>query len=410
MCGIFGSITHKDKKLTYPERKIRNQIIQGIAVGMQERGSHGTGIAGVFENKTSIVKQALSAEEFVHSTGFKDLLRKNPNIIFGHTRFATVGEVSDKNTHPFVYGNIIGCHNGHVSNYEDVFEKHEVNGEVDSESIFFLLNAYKNDYRKAFSELYGTFALTWINLKNPNKVFIAKDGNPLYIIRVQELQTYFWASTELALRIAIAPFYPLKGQEMWELKDEEACEINTNFQIKKTSIKFMSYLTISKEKDEKEDLKKEMEEKNKAIIEAVILDKRKEKEDIEAIINKPKSIIPFNYLDHYGVPNPFMKGASTRELLEEHARLMNLGMPEMQNIIKSIDGGGCLMCDKWINFGEDGGVFWHQREHGLFCLSCQEELEEDQNTLIWMVDKDIEDIYEEVDAFEDTKKELACEL
>jgi hypothetical protein len=45
MCGLFGSITSKNKQFTKEELLQRNHVLMGIAVAMEKRGDHSTGIA-----------------------------------------------------------------------------------------------------------------------------------------------------------------------------------------------------------------------------------------------------------------------------------------------------------------------------------------------------------------------------
>lgn len=388
MCGIFGSITKKGITLSYPERKIRNQIIKGLAVGMQDRGEQGAGIAGVFPEVTDVVKKAISAEELVDSKAFNDLLKKNPQIILGHTRWATIGAISDRNTHPFDYENIIGCHNGHVDNYQNIFEENKIDGEVDSEAIFYLLNKYNNNYKRAFHELYGSFAITWIDLKTPNKLYMARDGNPLFIVKVNELQTFFWSSTELALRIAIAPFYSLKGKEVWELKPEQTYEISTNFQIKKTPISFMSYFEKSAMEKTKETKKKDADEEDE------------EQKDINALVIKKadRAILLPSFFERTGYINPFLKTKEDSELLiSEHSRLMNLKIPEMQMIINKLNTEKCCACNKSIDFDNFGGTFWYQKDHDLLCPTCKNYFEIKFSDVIWLTKQAVKDIEIEVE-------------
>ena len=387
MCGLYGSITHKDKKLSYPERKIRNQIIKGLAVGMQDRGEHGAGIAGVFPKVTDVVKKAISAEELVDSKAFNDLLKKNPQIILGHTRWATIGAVSDRNTHPFDYGNIIGCHNGHVDNYKNIFEENKVDGEVDSEAIFYLLNKYNNDYERAFRELYGSFAITWINLKTPNKLYMIRDGNPLFIIKVNELQTFFWSSTELALRIAIAPFYSLIGKDIWELKPKQTYEISTNFQIKKISTSFMYYFNKLDKSKTDETKKEDADEEDE------------EQKDIDALVSAKKdcTILLPSFFERTGYINPFLKTKEDSELLiDEHSRLMNLKIPEMQMILIKLNAGKCCACSKLVDFQNYGGTFWYQKDHDILCPTCKNYFEIKFSDVIWLTVQDVKDIDVEV--------------
>ncbi len=403
MCGLAGCITKKGIELTPKQKEVRNKIVRGLLIAMQERGHHSTGIAGVLPTKTDIVKQDIEAQAFVDTPAFSQLLKKNPPIILGHTRWASSGAITQRNAHPFDYGNIIGCHNGHVSNSKEIFKEHEVtDAEVDSEAIFYLLNEYKNDYKKALPELHGMFAITWIDLRYPNKVFLVRDGNPLFVIRVPELQTYFWASTEPALKAIVGTFFSLEEKNIWSPKPEEVYEFNTNFQIKKTAISFKTYVSAHSAPAGADE---DADEENKEIDSLRQADTEKE---IAEIIGK-KSIVPISYFERTGYKNPF---ALTNEEKEEMHHnnfydLMNLTIPQMRDIISSLTNKGCLMCDKSIDFQMDGGVYWHKTEKGLLCPKCKYVLEENNDKVIWIIDQDIEDMYIEVEAWEEEQRDLA---
>jgi Glutamine amidotransferase domain len=53
-----------------------------------------------------------------------------------HTRFATHGGVTRDNAHPFAQGDVIGVHNGVISNHEFLNFSHQRNFAVDSQHIF----------------------------------------------------------------------------------------------------------------------------------------------------------------------------------------------------------------------------------------------------------------------------------
>ena len=163
MCGITG-IIGKNNLSKQHFKFFKKQLLKN-----EVRGNHSTGIAKI-NGFVSIQKKAVPAKKFV-----KKLKHGIFTSMLGHTRFATTGAINNDNAHPFMYGDIVGIHNGMIYNYDD-----HGNYEVDSEVIFDLLNKNKNNFKKTFSKLEGVFAVAWYNVKT-EKFYLYRNGNPLFI-------------------------------------------------------------------------------------------------------------------------------------------------------------------------------------------------------------------------------------
>lgn len=237
MCGLFGSktIAGANNALTQSQVIAKAKIVEGLAMAMQDRGKDSTGIAALFNKEYRIYKDTQVAQKFVTDKTFTKIIRDNPAVVIGHTRHATTGAVTPRNAHPFKRGKIIGAHNGMVSNYLE-FKKNG-NMEVDSEAIFYLLKKYKNNYTKAFRKLSGSFALTWSNLREKDTLYIARDGNPLFMVYSPELKTIFWCSHQYPL---IALVHTIAGNKLQELivKDEMAYRFDKDLEFTKKEVEF----------------------------------------------------------------------------------------------------------------------------------------------------------------------------
>lgn len=245
MCGLYGFKTKKElnKLLTKKQQKDKQLIIKGLGIVMQERGTDSTGIAMVTDKSIKIMKQAIDGYSFFTSDKVMKHLDCDAETIIGHTRFATTGAVTKKNSHPFKKGSIIGAHNGMISNYLEI----DKTLQVDSEAIFVLLNQYKTKPLKALKRLSGSFAVTWIDSDNTDNLYMCRYNNPLYTAYVDELGTMFWASTILALELVLSlvgyKAYIVELQENYIYTYNEGLTKTSKVKFKTKKDKYISYPT-----------------------------------------------------------------------------------------------------------------------------------------------------------------------
>jgi len=325
MSSLFGAITSGKKEITEEQMIKRNQIIRGLAVYSESSGEDSIGVGVANRNTFAFLKQVIGATEFLQTPKYKEfMLKYSPLIIQGHTKNLTMSEErSHEVVHPFIKGRIMGCHTGFVHDWEKIDSK----AKVDSESIFTLLNKEKNDYKKVFADLEGSFGLTWTDSLCLDKVFIGKKEMPLFLSFVKELKTYFWCSS-------VEPFAFLyetigvKQYHTWEVKRNTVYEIDTSLKTKKIDVTFKSTIADKVRYDngsyhyDNYDNTETFWQKQE----------REEKETIENILY-PKSFL-----------NDFTK---------------------IQEKFKN----GCSMCQLKIDI-KGLGFYWNKEEEFIVCSNC----------------------------------------
>ena len=195
MCGIVGYIGH---------RQAWTVVLKGLK-RLEYRGYDSAGIALINEaGDLNIYKKAGKVVELEKYSTDKD---KSGTIGMGHTRWATHGEPSDRNSHPHTSNNgrLSIIHNGIIENYSVLKEElltrgHEFKSDTDTEVLIHLIEEiYKLEnvdlleaVRLALQEVTGAYAIVITDQDNPDQLIAARKGSPM-VIGVGEGE-YFIAS------------------------------------------------------------------------------------------------------------------------------------------------------------------------------------------------------------------------
>ena len=164
-------------------------LIEGLT-RLEYRGYDSAGIA-VFDgekiNVEKTVGRLASLKEKIEGCVPQGVLG------IGHTRWATHGRPSDRNSHPHTdcSGDFVVVHNGIIENYlslkEALIKKgHEFKSETDTEVLAHLLEElYKGDFEAAVREVLkrieGSYALVFMSKHDPDRLICTKKDNPLVI-------------------------------------------------------------------------------------------------------------------------------------------------------------------------------------------------------------------------------------
>lgn len=190
MCGLFGAYGNFDN---------RDIALSMLCIDNLTRGRDSTGIA--VDGK--IYKDTIPANEFVRRPKFRSIIKEG-KIVLGHTRLATHGNVTVPNAHPFlINGNLVGTHNGIVSNLGELRRLIKKDYDVDSQYLLHLQHRDGNTQRAS-----GMLNLAFNYRNGPlaGKLYLQKHGNSLYlaeIINRDKSSAYMYSSMIDGLRLAI---------------------------------------------------------------------------------------------------------------------------------------------------------------------------------------------------------------
>jgi hypothetical protein len=197
MCGLAGFNAVKNGEADPLKLKL---LLQNLS---ETRGTDSTGI---FCEKTGIVKSVDKASKFLESLyGSKDIdfntSSKESPVFIGHVRRKTTGDKKVEHAHPFNYDNIVGAHNGEISNYKFITPKGDVVADypVDSMVIFARIGKEKNF--KVLNEMIGPAAILFYNKTEPTTLYVYRNSErPLYSGKIEGQGVYF-SSTMESLKI-----------------------------------------------------------------------------------------------------------------------------------------------------------------------------------------------------------------
>lgn len=219
MCGISGAVT----KTAQAKR-----IALAISASLERRGYDNAGIAlllgGVFSTRKVVGA----------TTELRPLAAEMPDakVAIGHTRWATTGEVIQRNAHPFKVGAVVGAGNGDITNHAELragFRRTTVlTSEVDTEVGVALISEIFNDLegvrdletrlllavRSALLRLEGSFALV-IGVDGFEGFIVLRHGvNTAFIGELPDNEGFALSSDEESLLEFTRQFHALADGDL----------------------------------------------------------------------------------------------------------------------------------------------------------------------------------------------------
>ena len=179
MCGIVG-IASKDNCV--------NDIISGL-YSLEYRGYDSSGLAIIKNNKFLFDKSIGKISNLEKAVKNKKL---TGNVVIAHTRWATHGKPSIKNSHPFIKDNCVLVHNGIIENFTDLInyysiDKKNIKSDTDSEIIAEIFNKIQNKFNNPIEaikslnkKIIGSFSFAFL-VNGSKSIYVTRRGSPLVL-------------------------------------------------------------------------------------------------------------------------------------------------------------------------------------------------------------------------------------
>ncbi len=182
MCGIVGYIGYRD---AYPI------VIKGLH-RLEYRGYDSSGVA-LIDKDLKVYKKAGKVADLEK---FAEGLNTKGTIGMGHTRWATHGAPSDRNSHPHSSGNrkLTIIHNGIIENYATIKEALLAKGHIflsdtDTEVLVHLIEDIQQEtrldlreaVRVALNKVIGAYAIVIMCADDHDQLIAARKGSPMVI-------------------------------------------------------------------------------------------------------------------------------------------------------------------------------------------------------------------------------------
>ena len=187
MCGIVGYL---GKKQAGP------LLLEGLR-RLEYRGYDSAGLS--VANKNNKITTLKTVGKIDNLVSLAEKRKPKGCWGIGHSRWATHGEVNEKNAHPHwdCQKNIFLVHNGIIENYRQLKEKlikegHKFLSETDTEVLAHLIEKFFNPSTssgqvleeaviKALKLVKGTYGLAIISKDDPEKIVVARNSSPILI-------------------------------------------------------------------------------------------------------------------------------------------------------------------------------------------------------------------------------------
>lgn len=212
MCGLVGIAG----KLELKDEKTMKRLL--LIDWLRGPDSTGFAVRDKTTGEVEVLKMATHPLDFFESKKFTKMLSAYQSDVFlGHNRLATKGKVNGLNAHPFECGHIVGAHNGtlEADSWIELDELIDDTTDVDSLAIFKAIE--KVGIEETIKQMYGAWALTWIDTDKGTFNAIRNGKRPLWYCYSKTMDKLMWASEWPMIRAA--KDLSDNSYELWQNKE-----------------------------------------------------------------------------------------------------------------------------------------------------------------------------------------------
>lgn len=193
MCGIVGVAGNLFKK----DVDTFNDLLYMDAL----RGKDSTGVAAIkTDGKWDVVKNIGLPSDLMDLKAYDRIVHASARALIGHNRHGTMGAKTKSNAHPFSMTNVVGVHNGTISDTSKRSMKDGTEFGTDSEAIYYNIDWY--GVENTVPKLEGAWALVFYHEPENCLNMIRNDKRPLFYGFSEDLKQLYWASEAYMLRSA----------------------------------------------------------------------------------------------------------------------------------------------------------------------------------------------------------------
>ncbi|MFX0035788.1 MAG: glutamine--fructose-6-phosphate transaminase (isomerizing) [Candidatus Hermodarchaeota archaeon] len=240
MCGIFGIITNQDNIA------LGKLVFEGIK-RLEYRGYDSCGIVTLSKSQLYVKKDSGKIDEIQKKINLTEV-PDNSKLALAHTRWATHGAPTKKNSHPHLdcFSKIAVVHNGIIDNFLElrkalIKEGHIFKSDTDTEVIPHLIERkmkeglnLKDSVIEALKLCEGAYGIAICHSDYPNSIIVVRKESPL-VIGIEEGKSTYCASDIPAFLPLTRKCYIMDDDELAVLKagEVEFFDIKTNKKVEK---------------------------------------------------------------------------------------------------------------------------------------------------------------------------------
>lgn len=207
MCRLGGIVLTNRPRPVEQYREIAEDLLMLIVNMERALGGDGNSITFHYPDGSHyIIKDHRKANRLFGR--YEEIVKRLEGaiIVQCHSRLSTCGPSEQhENMHPFIHGDVVGCHNGQIDDQSIWQELEELGHDgpystTDSEAIFAALDFFAHDLhpksvQPVIDMLHGTYAITAVSKTRPDTLFMLAGSNPLCYWHNQKKGILWYAST-----------------------------------------------------------------------------------------------------------------------------------------------------------------------------------------------------------------------